>query len=398
MNHIPLSFESLQNTLNSIISELPEHIYWINVNNTVLGCNDLQARASGLKNKEEAVGKNFSEFLTKEQQEVVLKNNEEVFKNGSTLIKEESLTTPDGKEHFFISKKTPLYDKDKKIIGLLGISLDITELKAAQEREKNALIQAAEKEKQLNRAVMVFSGMIAHDLRTPLATASMGGFALKKNIPTLVEAYQKASAAELDIPYILPSVLRDLEPITTNIMDSIREANAYIDASLKSLKAASQGGDLLSEEQLVLCDAERLLRRSVKDYPYKPGDDAKVHLKTEVTFNFRGNEIFFNRGLENLIKNAFEQIALKGKGEIFIETKVDDAFHHIKIKDTAGGVTPSIIEQVNQGEMKSTKEGGTGVGLSSVKHMMEALGGKMEAQLVDGDYIEFVLSFPRVEQ
>ncbi len=389
--------ESAALALSNIMANLPDHVYWVDINNIVLGCNELQAHGSGLKSPTEAIGMNVTAFQTPENAEAVIQNNLKVTKEGKTIVEEENFVTPSGESRTFLSKKVPLRDKEGHIVGLLGISSDITELKATQEREKKAIAEAAD-EAATKRAIMVFSGMIAHDLRTPLATARMGAVALNQRLPGLIETYQKASEAELEIPFLPSSFLKDLAQIPGSMIEAIQEANAYIDASLKSLKVASQGGDLLSKEQLVLCDAERLLRRSVKDYPYKSGDEAKVHLNTEVTFNFMGNEIFVSRLFENLMKNAFEQIQLKGKGEIFIQTELNDAFHHIKIKDTAGGVTQSIIDQVNQAEMKSTKEGGTGVGLSSAKHTMEALGGKIEAHLVDADCIEFVLSFPAIEK
>ncbi len=389
--------------LEKIIGRAPGHIYWKDLSGVYLGCNDAQAKAHGFSIAGELIGKSEFDLLPKNEAEKVIKMDNELVQkfvkdldNEHTAV-EEDITYSDGKKATYLSTKEPLFDDDGKIIGILGTSLDITELKAAQEREKKAIAEAAS-EAATNRAIMVFSGMIAHDLRTPLATARMGAVALNQKLPGLIETYQKASEAELEIPFLPSSFLKDLAQIPSSMIEAIQEANAYIDASLKSLKAASQGGDLLSKEQLVLCDAERLLRRSVKDYPYKSGDEARVHLNTEVTFGFMGNEIFVSRLFENLMKNAFEQIALKGKGEIFIQTELSDAFNHIKLKDTAGGVTPSIIDQVNQAEMKSSKAGGTGVGLSSAKHTMEALGGKIEAHLVDGDCIEFILSFPRVEQ
>ncbi len=389
--------ENAELTLKSIISRLPGHVYWKDKEGRYLGCNDKQAHSLGFESEADLRGKTDFELPWPEGSALKFRENDlEVMNTHQAKITEEKASI-DGKEAVVLSQKVPLKNKADQIIGTLGISLDITELKAAQEREKKAIAEAAS-EAATNRAIMVFSGMIAHDLRTPLATARMGAVALNQKLPGLIETYQKASEAELEIPFLPSSFLKDLAQIPSSMIEAIQEANAYIDASLKSLKAASQGGDLLSKEQLVLCDAERLLRRSVKDYPYKSGDEAKVHLNTEVTFNFMGNEIFVSRLFENLIKNAFEQIQLKGKGEIFIQTELSDAFNHIKLKDTAGGVTPSIIDQVNQGEMKSSKAGGTGVGLSSAKHTMEALGGKIEARLLDTDCIEFVLSFPRVEQ
>ena len=46
---------------------------------------------------------------------------------------------------------------------------------------------------------------------------------------------------------------------------------------------------------------------------------------------------------------------------------------------------------------KTGKVQGTGFGLASAKLYMERIGGQIEARLVDGDCVEFVLYFPLLE-
>ena len=74
----------------------------------------------------------------------------------------------------------------------------------------------------------------------------------------------------------------------------------------------------------------------------------------------------------------------------------NDKFNRIIIKDTAGGVTQAIIDNMFKG-IQSSKKGGTGIGLSSAKQIMQGMKGDIECHLVDGDCIVFVLSFPRLD-
>src|SRR5690606_6107524 len=143
---------------------------------------------------------------------------------------------------------------------------------------------------------------------------------------------------------------------------------------LKSLKSAAQGEALLDESQLVECNSDRLLRRIIDNYPYKDNQAELLHYNSGYDFNFKGNVIFFNRLIENLIKNAFEQIDLKDKGEIFIHCEPQGKLNLIKIKDTAGGVTQDLVDQLFSG-VKSTKVRGTGIGLSSAKQIMQGMNG-----------------------
>jgi nitrogen-specific signal transduction histidine kinase len=46
--------------------------------------------------------------------------------------------------------------------------------------------------------------------------------------------------------------------------------------------------------------------------------------------------------------------------------------------------------------MQSSKQGGTGLGLSSAQQIIQAFGGNIRCHVVDGDCIEFSLGFPKI--
>jgi two-component system, OmpR family, aerobic respiration control sensor histidine kinase ArcB len=72
-----------------------------------------------------------------------------------------------------LTKKIPMRDEKNEIIGLMGTSIDIIRQKAAEEREKLALMRRIEAEEQLRQAVTIISGSIAHDLSTPICIIRM---------------------------------------------------------------------------------------------------------------------------------------------------------------------------------------------------------------------------------
>ena len=254
------------------------------------------------------------------------------------------------------------------------------------------LLEKIDAEEATKRALLIFSGMLTHDLRTPLLSASLRTSFIQKLLPKLLMCYESARNANLDIPEISEKHLNLLNDSTENIIESINEANSYIDSSLKSLKCAIEGENFLSKDQLVRCNAGNLVQRLIQNYPCPDNSREKIHFDFANDFDFLGNEIFFNRLLENLIKNAFEQIELKGKGEIFISFKQGSS-NLIKIKDTAGGVTQNVLNTLS-GEITSFKEGGTGIGLASAQQIMKAFGGSITSHLTRDNYIEFILSFP----
>ncbi|MGD9108290.1 MAG: PAS domain-containing protein [Gammaproteobacteria bacterium] len=167
--------------LENIILLIPGHVYWKDKNGKYLGCNNEQAEALGLRSAKDIVNKIPYENLSKKDAQALQKSDNKVLKNGETITVEEPGIRTDGTTGIFLTKKTPLYDKDKNIMGLLGISFDITERKK-QERE---LKQAKEQAEKANQLKSDFISNMEHDIRTPLIGiyGMMDVFAKKETDP-----------------------------------------------------------------------------------------------------------------------------------------------------------------------------------------------------------------------
>lgn len=98
--------------------------------------------------------------------------------------------------------------------------------------------------------------------------------------------------------------------------------------------------------------------------------------------------------MNNLIKNSVEQIQERKSGKIFITTELLEDVHVLRFKDTAGGASPEVVARIFDG-YQSEKEDGTGIGLAFCKMTLESFGGQINCRSVWGDYIEFVLTFPK---
>ena len=91
---------------------------------------------------DELIGKRTAEFSPdQEQAERIDANDAHVMADGATAISDEQFTSPDGQTRLFRSTKTPLRDAEGHVIGLAGVSIDVTAdraamaaLKASEER------------------------------------------------------------------------------------------------------------------------------------------------------------------------------------------------------------------------------------------------------------------------
>ena len=156
------------NMLEHIIALMPGHVYWINREGVYQGCNDIQAKSAGLSSRAEIVGKrnkdlpwNVNTFVP----QVIDSANEEIMASGQAKVLEEPVSYHDAKNGYCLSSKVPLRDAAGKVIGLLGISIDITEKKKA-ERD---LVLAKEAAEAANRAKTEFLANMSHDVKTPLS-------------------------------------------------------------------------------------------------------------------------------------------------------------------------------------------------------------------------------------
>jgi signal transduction histidine kinase len=212
-------------------------------------------------------------------------------------------------------------------------------------------------------------------------------------MPILINAYRKAKDADLVTEKIRERLLEYLTAVGDSMLEGTKEMQEFISMSLKSLSKAIAGD--MSSGNLLLCSMDKCIDLTIRRYPFKEGERELIKWNRKTDFKFMGNEILMIASLSNLIKNSLEQIRINNKGKIFITTEIGDNGNILHIKDTAGGVPPERIEHLFDG-YKTTKVGGTGIGLASCKKTMKDFGRDIICHSQYGDFIEFTLTFPKV--
>ena len=127
--------KEIQAFLDNIIALMPGHVYWKDINGVYIGCNNLQAQSAGFASRIDMIGKTDYAMPWKEQADALRKADLEVMQTGVAQILEEASLLADGTEAIFLSNKVPLYHKER-IIGILGISFNITERKNLENNVK----------------------------------------------------------------------------------------------------------------------------------------------------------------------------------------------------------------------------------------------------------------------
>ena len=113
--------------LDVLFKELP-FVFWKSIDGIYLGVNESQAREFGLA-REEIIGKTIFEILEDQDaaQEIDDTDNE-IMRSREKMIVEESIIKADG-EFTYLSQKSPIFDENNTVIGLIGFAHDITHYK-----------------------------------------------------------------------------------------------------------------------------------------------------------------------------------------------------------------------------------------------------------------------------
>lgn len=221
--------ENLDNNLiemlENILALMPGHVYWVDSKGTYLGCNDNQAKSAGLPSRKEIISKRNQDLPWNYNQnmlpEALDKINTEVMETGRTITVEEPALLQDGTQVVFLSTKAPIRNRQGRIMGMVGISIDITERKKAEA----ALVIEKHKAEAANQAKTEFLENMRHDIRTPLS-GMVSGLALLSH--TKEE--------------------RKIKQYTNQLLDASQELLRFLNEVLESIQVASGEIPLLKKK------------------------------------------------------------------------------------------------------------------------------------------------------
>lgn len=119
--------------LRTILDHLPSRLYVKDVNSRYVLNNRAHLELLGAPSQEAALGRSTLDFFPGPRGRQALADDRRAFAGDSVINVEKSDFGPDGNVHWSLVTKVPLHDAHGEIVGLVGISHDITRRKVAEE-------------------------------------------------------------------------------------------------------------------------------------------------------------------------------------------------------------------------------------------------------------------------
>lgn len=232
----------------------------------------------------------------------------------------------------------------------------------------------AEKLEELNKLKSYFVSSVSHDMKTPLTSIKM-----------FAEMLQSSKEVNSEKAKEYLQMIEGESSRLTRLIDNVLDFSNI-----------ERGVKQYNFENISLND---IVKQTLKMMQYQ----LKLN-KFNVKLNLAENEnliyadrVAIEEALVNLISNSIKYS--KEKKLIEVKTHVKDNFMVLSVKDEGIGISPENLENIFHSfyridSKESQRTGGVGLGLSIVKHIMDAHNGKIEVQSEVGKGSKFSLSFP----
>ncbi|MFC7132029.1 MULTISPECIES: PAS domain-containing protein [Salinibaculum] len=282
---------------------------------------------------DEILGKHVSEVFDGESADRSRSADRRVMESGEPET-EEVVRTVDGERRVFLSNKFPYRDADGAIVGVIGLSRDITDRK---ERER-----ALERQ---NERLEEFASIVSHDLRNPLSVA---------------DGHLELAAADCDSDHL----------------DRAANALDRIGALVDDLLTLAREGEQVSEVGPVA-----LGELVAKCWQTVETDGATLANEAEATVLADPSRL--QQLLENLVRNAVEHGSASSppqqtngegdRGDVRVTIGTLDGGAGFYVADDGPGIPESDRDRVFESGFSTSAEG-TGFGLAIVREIAEAHG------------------------
>ncbi|MBN2702604.1 MAG: PAS domain-containing protein [Pontiellaceae bacterium] len=363
--------------IQTIFDNLDDQFYYKDAQSRVLGGNKAWVTHCGAESLDELIGKTDLELYPGDLGKELFSGEQALLAAGENVRRRERHEREDGSIQYYESIKCPMRNEKGEVVGLAGISRDITK----QVESENELVEARKAAEAANEAKSMFLAMMSHEIRTPM-NGVVGAASLLSDT--------------------------DLTPLQREFVKTINVSGENLLAIINDILDYSkiEAGKILLENvpfSLRSCveDSFDLFARSAS----RKNLELFHYIDPDIPEHLMGDPSRLRQVIINLVGNA---VKFTEKGEVGLRVVAindDSDGEHCRIraavKDTGIGIQEeaqkNLFQAFVQVEGSSTRKyEGTGLGLTISRRMIELMGGRiwLESKYGEGTTFYFELDLP----
>jgi two-component system, LuxR family, sensor kinase FixL len=370
------------NLLSSIINAMPNQVYVKDAKGRFILDNSAHRSYLGLSEAQSVEGKTVFDYFAPAIAAKFDHDEREVMETGAAMLSAQEPAIPlaeEGRETWLESNKVPLRDTDGKIVGLVGISSDIS----ARREDEEKLKRFAEQLERSNAELQNFASVASHDLQEPLRKIQAFGDRLKAKCAT--------GLGEQGRDYL------------ERMQNAAGRMQTLIQDLLKLSRVTSRG------QPFEKCDLGEIVRQVLSDLEIAIEQKAaKIELGALPTID--ADPLQMRQLFQNLIANAMKFHRPGEQPEVIISGRVfemrerlisgaapGDKICQLHVEDNGIGFDEKFAEQifvVFQRLHTREEYEGTGIGLAVCRKITDRHGGSIVAKSAPGQGASFIITLP----
>jgi PAS domain S-box-containing protein len=328
-----------RHVLETLLESTADFIYMKDRQGRYVFVNPAAAKSVG-KSPQEIIGKDDRSLFPEEHARHIMEKDRQIMASGISEVFEETRAYSGGVRHLHSSKNV-CRDSSGAVIGLVGISRDITELKRAEEALNSS---------ELNAAGARMANALAHEINNPLAALTNALFLLRQ-ANGLVAAEDLLGTAQESL-WRITKITRQMIGLYNRtaaarhiqVQDVVKDTLANLDSQIK-----------------------------------------KKGIRCEVTLSaceFYGIDADLRQLITALMENAVEQSRSLVRIKLYSRNGGEDSRREFRlvIADDGSGIPPEHRDRIFEPFFSTKTEKGSGLGLWMARGIANKYGGNIRVR------------------
>jgi PAS domain S-box-containing protein len=351
--------------LRTLIDNLPLNVYIKDLESRKVLVNKAEMDYCGIKQHDDIIGKSDSDFYDDTSVKISREEDLQVMNTLTPILGKETINIKkDGKLTTFLTSKIPLIGEDGEAKGLIGISMDISDLKR-KEKELQDLISVTSVQ---NKQLINFAHIVSHNLRSHSANFSM----LLEFLVNETDETEKENLVKM------------LTEASDNLLETLDNLNEVVAIST-NVNLEKKPVNLLKKISAVEQNLSAFLKKNNAQILNEIPSDTKVNVVPA----------YLDSILMNFMTNAVKYKDPQRDPVVKLSLDLCDGYKVLSITDNGLGIDLDKYGAKLYGMYKTFHDNpdARGIGLYITKNQVEAMNGKITVSSEPGKGSTFNIHF-----